>query len=634
MLRRLLLLAMLCLAVTSTPVTSQTSPTGNTNLGEGSGPARHRHRPATVPVSTVIQQGAGLTIADTCADGTLSHDETGGAAGVALANLQVQLWDQDTTTADDLLDADLTAASGAFLLCSGAEDLDDSANDGLDLYVRVVTENGFWRVHDGQAYQFGLSVWPNAQPGTTVHYGAIKPGAGAPEAGALQIFNAVDRLWAWTGAQQINDCWDHADKQPNDYSRCRQVAVEWRPDSTTRGFYDSALNRVHLAAVDFKWRDSVVREVAKAVMDDLFEDDYPDTQTCGDRTSIGKVTTVGCAWAEGFADWVATQVYADPVLDWQVGTQVYHENLETASWETPGWGYGDAVEARVAGALLDLSDAGNETPWDRLAQGTVPLWGKVLTHSWTPGQRYRALADLGFIGDNALSTLYQNTIDYGLRDPLTNGTAIVRRTPVPPHNFRYTTTTHYWSVMAIRPPQSAVPVADYDLKIFTNDALTGTPLATSAAGNNIPDFVVIDSNLNKQPLGTYYPQAYRFSANTGSGRYDARFTQATSNVAIGQSVSGSAVPVSIWETTVAANAQVKIEVTQAAGQDAELFLFCSTAVASSWVRGRSTASATAPALVAGTETLLWTAPVAAPGLCAIVLVNRAGSGAYTVTRKS
>jgi hypothetical protein len=95
-----------------------------------------------------------------------------------------------------------------------------------------------------------------------------------------------------------------------------------------------------------------------------------------------------------------------------------------------------------------------------------------------------------------------------------------------------------------------------------------------------------------------------------------------------------AYPVSIWETTVAANAQVKIEVTQPAGQDAELFLFCSTAAASTWLRSRSTASATAPGLAGGTETLLWTAPAIAPGYCAIVLVNKSGSGAYTVTRKS
>ncbi|WP_203905912.1 hypothetical protein [Rhizocola hellebori] len=634
MLRRLILLVVLGLAVTSTPVTPQTTATENSDLGEGSGPAHHVHRPATLPVSVVAQQAVAPMVAQTCADGTLSHDEVGGAAGVALGNLQVQLWDQDSSSADDLLDANLTAASGAFLLCSATDDLDDSANNGLDIYVRVVTENGFWRVDDVQAYQFSLALWPNVAAGTTVHYGATKPGAGTPQAGALQIFNAVDRLWAWTGAQQANDCWDSADKQPSDYSKCRQVAIEWRPDSSTRGFYDSALNRVHLAAVDFKWRDSVVREAAKAVMDDIFEDDYPDPSACGDRTLIGKVTSASCAWAEGFADWVATQVYADPVLDWQIGAQVFHENLETPGWETPGWGYGDAVEARVAGALIDLSDATNETPWDRLAQGPTPLWSKVLTHSWTPGQRYRALADLGFSGDNALATLYQNTIDYGLRDPLSNGAAVVRRTPLPPHNFRYSTTTRYWSVMAIRPPQAAAPTADYDLKLFADEAMAGSPLVTSAAGSAASDFIVIDSNLSKHPLGTYYPQVYRYSASTGSGQYDARFVQASSNVAIGQSVSSSAVPVSIWETTVAASAQVKIEVTQAAGQDAELFLFCSTTSASSWVRSRSAASATAPALAGGTETLLWTAPAIAPGYCAIVLINKLGSGAYTVTRKS
>lgn len=617
--RRLVVLALLLLPLAYVPAQA------NATQGEGAGPARNRFRPAILQVSNASQiLPPQLSVLDTCADGTVVHDEAGGAAGVVLPNLQVQLWDKDSVSADDLLDADLTDATGGFTVCSMTEDLDDAANDGLDLYVRVVAENGFWRVQDTESYRFDLPMNSNVPVGTTIHYGSSKV-----DSGAFQIFNAMDRFYAWTAAQHPNDCWDAMDhKPPDDYSKCRQVVIDWRPDSTTRTFYDSALNKVHLNGVDFKWRDAVVRTAAKAVMDDLFEDDFPDTQDCGDGTQIGKQTTLNCAWVNGFADWVATQVFADPVLDFQVGTAVFHENLETPDWDTAGWDRGDAVEGRVAGALLDISDGVNETPWDRVALGPNYVWSKLLTnYSWS--QRFRTLSEVGFAGDNALSTLYQNTIDFGLRDPLTNAANYVRRTPEPPQNFRYTTTTQAWSVMAIRPPAGA----DYDLKLYGTSDLSGSPLASSTLGSNSPDFVVVDSNLGRKPLGTFYPQAYQFA---GTGNYDLRYVQASFTAGIGQTVSmfmSSATPVGIWESYISANASVKIEVTQPLGTNAELFLFCDTSSPSTWVRGRPAATAAAPQ-TGGVETLTWTAPGTDPGYCAVVLVNKSGNGTYTVVRKS
>ena len=88
---------------------------------------------------------------------------------------------------------------------------------------------------------------------------------------------------------------------------------------------------------------------------------------------------------------------------------------------------------------------------------------------------------------------------------------------MPPHNFRYTTTSSYWSVLAMRPPLSANPVADYDLKVFGSESMSGNPVGASAAGGSAADFVVIDSNAGKQPVGTYYPQTYRYSGSVGAG---------------------------------------------------------------------------------------------------------------------
>lgn len=634
MLRRLAVPALLLLTLAYVPGHTALMPAATP--GEGAGPARFAFRAAILPPAPApapaAPEAAGIGItADTCVDGVMAHDETGGAAGAVLPNLQIQLWDKDSTSADDLLDADLTDSSGAFLLCSAADDTDDpdDTGAGLDLYVRAVTENGFWRVQDAEAYKHTLPVAANLAPGTTHHYGLSKPA----DPRAFQIFNALDRFYAWTAAQHVNDCWDALDhKPPEDYGDCRQLVVQWQPGSATQAFYDSAANRVQLGGADFAWRDAVVREAAKAVMDDLFEDDFPDTQNCGDRTRIRLVTTVNCAWVNGLADWVATQVFADPVLDWQVDATVVHENLETPSWDTPGWERGDAVEGRVAGALLDFADASNETPWDRKASGPNPVWLKLLNYSW--GQRLRKLADLGIAADdNERAALYQNTIDYGLRDPLTNAAVYLRRTPEPAQNFRFTTTSQRWSVMAIRPPSGS----DYDVRLYGTSDLAASPLATSTTGISSPDFVVVDSSPGKRALGTFYPQVTQYS---GTGQYDLKFVQATFTIGIGQSSAvtmTAANPVAVMETTVAASTPVKFEVTQPTGGNPELLLFCSTTTATTWVRGRPLASAAAPQLAsgtAGTETLTWNAPATAPGDCAVVLVNKSGSGTYTVTRKS
>jgi hypothetical protein len=329
---------------------------------------------------------------------------------------------------------------------------------------------------------------------------------------------------------------------------------------------------------------------------------------------------------------------------------VFHVDLESPGWDAVGWDDGDAVEARVAGALLDLSDPTNESPWDRLSEGATGIWSTLLNASWNvpyPYRRHRTFvefwanrtADGLAVGDNALATLYQNSVDYGLRDPLTSNVAVQRPTPVPAQNFRYTTTTHFWSVIAVRPPQAAPPSVDDDLDLYPTASMTGSPLASSTAGGNNVDLVMVDSNSGKRPLGTYYPRVRQFS---GSGTYDLKYVEGTATIGIGQSANATMAasnPVAVWDTLVGANASVKVQVTQAAGQNAELLLFCSTTTASTWIRARSTASASAPPAAGtpqntSTETLTWTAPATAPGYCGVVLVNRAGSGSYTVTRVS
>jgi len=91
--------------------------------------------------------------------------------------------------------------------------------------------------------------------------------------------------------------------------------------------------------------------------------------------------------------------------------------------------------------------------------------------------------------------------------------------------------------------------------------------------------------------------------------------------------------VAVWDVCLQANEQVTITVTPgAATQDAELFLMRSdVGNPSTHVRDRLSAVASATGQGAGTaETFTYTAPEFS---ChGFVLINKAGAGAYTITR--
>ena len=116
------------------------------------------------------------------------------------------------------------------------------------------------------------------------------------------------------------------------------------------------------------------------------------------------------------------------------------------------------------------------------------------------------------VSDDALATLYQNTIDRGYRDPLPAGASLRRPAPGP-HNYALTTTRRGWSVVALRPANGD----DLDLGLF-DDRDQRQLLALSREGGDRIDFVAIDSNQGRRPLpDDYYPQVTGFGE---TGPYD------------------------------------------------------------------------------------------------------------------
>ncbi|MFI6588073.1 hypothetical protein [Embleya sp. NPDC050493] len=336
--------------------------------------------------------------ATACATGKwLYVDEKGVTKPVV--NMTVEAWDADTSNAHDLLASGLTGTKGEYKLCF---DNAESNNSGQDVYVKLTTANKNWRVQatgTTNAFSFTTPTVANVANGSTTAFGNRKP-TQANRMRALHAFDALNDAWKWVPG---NTCWDALD------TTCRQVVVNWAPDSTIGNYFGN--KQIHLKADAPDSHMTVVHELTHALMADVYEDYAPPIPNCSPHGVSAKSST-GCAWVEGFAEWVPASVYKDPYYRWPSGSSL---NLETPTWSTSGWDDGDAVEGRVAGALIDLTDTTNEGSdvYGEAAPGNV--WNTFLRHrsaTFAEFWQHRKADGYDTSANGPLKSLYQSTIDY------------------------------------------------------------------------------------------------------------------------------------------------------------------------------------------------------------------------------
>lgn len=521
-------------------------------------------------------------------------------------NFQVQVWDQSA----GLLSVGITDGAGNYDLCF------DSAF-GHNIYVRFVSEVNQWRVQSGSnPYAWATGIVPNVVPGSTTNFGSLTSGDPNLFRG-MHAYDEANDAWLFI-PKPVNGCFDQND------ASCRQVRINWTPTSTDGTYYSLAGNDVHLAADDPNAAITVVHEISHAIMDDVYNDAFPPAPSCNPH-SIQGATSAGCAWTEGFAEWLPSTVYNDPFFRWPNGASL---NLETPTWGTVGWGQGDTTEGRIAGALIDITDFNNEATWDRYGEGFTGIWYTFTHHVNNTLSAFWAsrTADGFNVADSgALADVYQNTVDYGFRDPLGDYAPVSRPTPTP-HNYSFNTNTIYWSVAAVRPPAGS----DYDLTLY-DDRNQTVSLGSSAWGGSTIDFVAVDSN--RRALGDYYPRTYVFA---GSGSYGFELAQGAVTLPAATSTTitmGSANIVLARDAFLTAGVPVTFSVTPSnAGQDPELFLLGSDpANSATWVRSRSSALASSSGAAAGgAEVLTFTPTISA--WYGVVVTNKTGSGSYTLAR--
>ncbi|MDQ1521344.1 MAG: hypothetical protein QOI55_2417, partial [Actinomycetota bacterium] len=432
----------------------------------------------------------------------------------------------------------------------------------------------------------------------------------------LHAFDELNDLWQFVHGS--NGCFDRND------GTCRQMVANWTSTSTDGTNYQPGNNDIHLTADDPNAQIVVVHESSHALMDDVYEDAMPPSPSCNPH-SIPGVTSQGCAWVEGFAEWLPARVYNDPFFRWPSGAS---QNLETPTWGTGGFGNGDSVEGRVAGAMIDISDSSNESFWDYAAEG---VGNQYTTFANTVSNTFNEFLTVdrpsqGFEFSDGLSrgSTYQNTIDYDFRDPLATQVEKVRPTPSPPHNYGYNTANAYWSVVATRPPGGS----DYDFNVYDNRNLTGI-LASSSYSGSVIDFIAVDSN--RRSVGDYYPQVFDYA---GTGNYGIEYYDGNTVASNGGHTMsfGSGDVVRTEDSFLSANVPTFFRIVPTGGLDVEAFLVRSdSANAATFVRSRgSSVAATDAAGFGGAEAFSYTDT--ASQYDGLIVTNKGGAGSYTVYR--
>jgi len=193
--------------------------------------------------------------------------------------------------------------------------------------------------------------------------------------------------------------------------------------------------------------------------------------------------------------------------------------------------------------------------------------------------------------------------------------------PFNPHNLSFNTTTNFWSVVAVAPPAGT----DYDLDLFTDKAQQSNQ-KSSTMGAGLVDFVAIDSNQGKQPLGDWYPRVRRFN-NVGSGVATIELAQGSQSLALG-ATKAIAMPATdladVWDVFISQNTQVQITFSASAGFF-QAFLF--TSASGGFIKARNQAVANTATIASGSpQTLTFTPGAGAGGWHGLVILRTGGAG--------
>lgn len=280
-------------------------------------------------------------------------------------------------------------------------------NGGQDVFLFIETDNDHvavlrhtqasvyrWSSADTELLGAGGRV-DDVEDGAHVEFGTIRFRDGVRDYQAISAFSVMNQGWSFVVEEMgLPD--------PG-----RTVAW-WPAQTTTERGYHPDRKLIILSAGDGDFPDAILHMQAQAFMDNIYRGldssyEYPDQ--CSVNQPIDEVIDPECSWVHGFGMWFA--VVAQNDVTYRTASELINVELPPA-----GVADGDAVAARVAGALLDLMDADNEG-YDQYTGSFMEIWDTFAT---TPIGDFPEFWDTwvsnGLPECEPLTSLYQNTINY------------------------------------------------------------------------------------------------------------------------------------------------------------------------------------------------------------------------------
>lgn len=271
--------------------------------------------------------------------------------------------DYDYYSDDDTLFMFETNREG-YYISTPIENFDSDSDDGnprLDVYIACFTYNPtllqvVFNTEGGTIYGFASSISLNIGNDLMLEKNLYIPYSNSN----------LPSMWLYEDILRTYENWNiNTGYTPPGISIVWQYSVNSYRGCENTSCFITEVNSVHPypeAFVRDQRRDSadtVVHETAHGYMYG-----YQGLLVgCPGQHEIKRISTPGCAWTEGWAEFLPLYINQDPCYDFGLGPCSYGgTNLEAPNFrDNPNiFNFGSAVEGRVAGALYDLTDGENE----------------------------------------------------------------------------------------------------------------------------------------------------------------------------------------------------------------------------------------------------------------------------------
>ncbi|WP_030682409.1 hypothetical protein [Streptomyces rimosus] len=371
---------------------------------QGPGPGTRQPRkttPKTPAPARAASSPAPAARAQTCVNGTFRNRfqsaEGGSWQGKAnrdepVSNANITLWGKPTANSGtQKLATGMTGnGDGKFNLCYTPTTATTSV-----AWVEFRTQAGrMWSVVDNNGSTYATATYALNNISGNTGLGNVYANDG--QSRAWHALDTLNKLW-WNRGSTTN-CWASSQQD----GRCTPITVQWYPGSTDGTYWTTNEDKIHLADNDPDSEHTTVHEAGHALMGKLYRGWWPQVSNCSPHY-VNRSSSASCGWTEGFADAVSFHTFNDTTYYWGNGSSMNLANDRATNGIDPG----DACEARVATALVDL--------WSQVDGGWMKSNTMMSRNAQSSFREYFVSDRPAYgldTGSKARSILYKHTIQY------------------------------------------------------------------------------------------------------------------------------------------------------------------------------------------------------------------------------